>query len=117
MKTEIVNIPNRGICILISDIDPNDFMLSGGVPTMNMPPFTDVNKIAHAIRTSKKIQAIKEIRSQTGWGLKEAKDYIDKYFVGNFYDESLDDLGKIADQFVLDHAPVLDFLDKDEMEL
>ena len=118
MKTEIVNIPNRGICILISDINPKDLMLSGALPTIDMP-FTDVHEIAKHIRLGHKIAAIKEVRSQTGWGLKDSKDYLDKYYPSRDYNGLYNepDFVEISDKFVLDHSPAVDFIGQGEMEI
>jgi ribosomal protein L7/L12 len=37
------------------------------------------DEIQQLIESGKKIAAIKAIRQQTGWGLKQAKDYVDAY--------------------------------------
>lgn len=78
MKAEVVNIPGKGICILISDINVNEFIRRGALPNVDII-FTDVDTICEYIRAGRKIPAIKEVRAQTGWGLKEAKEYLDKY--------------------------------------
>lgn len=124
MKTEIVHIPGRGICILISDVDPKDF-INGikGIPTLDIDlgPFTNIYTIADQIRTGRKIAAIKEIRVQSGWGLKEAKEYLDKFFpMGAAYNMNPDDqrvfYNNCAEKFIKAHIPN-DFLEKDEMEI
>jgi ribosomal protein L7/L12 len=52
------------------------------IPTSANPPAPsaagDLNGQIHALLAkNQKIQAIKLVREQTGWGLKEAKDYVD----------------------------------------
>lgn len=112
MKTELMNIPNKGLCIVISELDAGEIIrgLKGEVPFFGGGIFNDVYVIADAIRDKKKIQAIKEVRAQTGWGLKEAKHFIDKYVPMGVRD----DFGyhAAADRFISDHVPK-DFI-KDE---
>jgi hypothetical protein len=83
MKAEIINLPEKGLCILISDIDLKDVNhpLSESISTFlsNGSNITNPFIIADAIREKKKILAIKELRAQTGWGLKDAKHYIDRW--------------------------------------
>lgn len=75
MKAEIINYPGKGLCILISDINPYEFLTE----VVGSTVFSDVNTIAELIEADQKIAAIKEVRHQTGWGLKEAKEYVDSY--------------------------------------
>ena len=120
MKAELYNILDKGICIVISEIKPKDFERLYGIkttyPYLGLQPnsnevFSNIGKIADEIRIGHKIAGIKEIRSQTGWGLKESKNYIDKYFDGTDHIRS-------AQRFIEDHVPdVPDFIDSDEMVL
>lgn len=112
MKSELMNIPGKGICIIISEINPNDFVYGEGISFYNGGVFKDIFKIADEIRRGKKIAAIKECREQTGWGLKEAKKYMDKYI---FYGVTNND-NDSADKFIQDHMPK-DFLENDEFKL
>lgn len=124
MKCDIVNVPNRGICILISDIDPKDFIKGmldndGSILKFSGGVFTDLYTIARYITERKKISAIKETRSQTGWGLREAKIYIEKYIPLNTYQDPIEfiDYDEAARKFVSDHAPKEDFIKNDDFEL
>jgi len=113
MKTEIINVPNKGICILISDLDLSQLSLKD-IPTVNAL-FTDVQAIALELRNGRKIGAIKKVREQTGWGLKEAKEYIDKYaIVGVEPSEVTNEASSI--KFIDDHR-MEDFLEREEMQL
>jgi len=42
-----------------------------------------VNAVAHSLHNHKKIEAIKTFRAATGAGLREAKDFIDKFCSGS----------------------------------
>jgi hypothetical protein len=113
MKSEIINVPNRGICILISDIDASQLsQLNIDIPTVNVL-FTDVLVIANEIKEGRKIGAIKKVREQTKWGLKESKEYIDKYTIdyGNHVRNEEASL-----KFISDHT-MDDFLEREEMQL
>lgn len=118
MKAELVNIPKKGVCILISDLDLNEFLkaFKMDISFFKNIIFTDVSVIADLIRVGRKIPAIKEVRGQTGWGLRVAKEYIDKYIphLSNMDDEELANAG---DRFIQDHMPIKDFLENGEMEL
>lgn len=121
MKCDIVNVPNKGICILISDIDPKDFIKGilnndGSILKFSGGVFTDLYIISQYIIERKKIAAIKEIRSQTGWGLRESKMYIEKYLPLNTHIEFID-YDEAARKFVSDHAPKEDFIKNDDFEL
>ena len=111
MKSELYNHPTKGICILISEIHQSDFV--GKIPSLGHG-FTDIAIIADEIRRGRKIGAIKEVRAQSGWGLKEAKYYIDNYIpMGYGHD---DEFGEIADRFIKDHLPK-DFIKIDDFRL
>ena len=116
MRTELVRVKGRGMCLLISGIP---FTKDGEVDMRDIRqyckhPFTDVSVIAAEIEMKRKIAAIKECRAQTGWGLKEAKEYIDKYYpMGIDYEF---DYEGAADKFVRDHSVIKEaFLKDDEM--
>lgn len=119
MKSEIINVPNKGICILISDIDASQLsQLNIDIPTVNIL-FTDVLAIANEIKEGRKIGAIKKVREQTGWGLKESKEYIDKYNVtyNHTSDSSFNNSNEEASlKFISDHT-MDDFLEREEMQL
>jgi len=109
MKAEIIQVPTKGLCILISDINPQDFFenninFGGGL-------FSDLHAITNQIKIGRKIMAIKEIRNQTGWGLKEAKEYMDKYIPTDHRNMNRDDFdySSAAERFIFDHTPK-DFL-------
>jgi hypothetical protein len=109
MKTELMHIPNKGLCIVISELDVKEIIqgLKGEVPFFGGGVFNDVYRIADEMRNGQKIPAIKEIRTQTGWGLKEAKQFCDKYMpmgAGNNFNYHA-----AADRFIKDHIPE-DFL-------
>ena len=112
MKAELVNVPNRGICILISELDLNMLLkYSGHSSNSTHPLIYNPAAVANEIRIGQKIAAIKELRSQTGWGLKESKEYIDKYmFPGNYNRDTA------AERFMSDHMPS-NFLDIEEMTI
>ena len=111
MRTELLKLQGRGLCIVISDIGS----ILDRVSDMNktvLSPFRDIHKIAEEMRRSK-IYAIKEVRNQTGWGLRESKEYLDKYyFPANHVGEN----NNASEQFLKDHL-LPDFLDQDEMEI
>jgi len=110
MKVEYVNIPNRGLCILISNIDIQKFIETNRVS--NDTIFSNVDIISNELRNKRKIGAIKEVRDQTGWGLREAKEYIDKYIpMGG---QNLEFYTKAADRFIKDHT-MEDFILTEEM--
>ena len=111
MKAELYKHPSKGICILISEIAQSDFL--GKIASLGHG-FTDIGIIADEIRKGRKIAAIKEVRAQSGWGLKEAKYYIDNYIpMGYGHD---DDFEEIADRFIKDHLPK-DFIKFDDFNL
>jgi len=114
MKTEIVKIPGKGVCILISDIDLNDlYNNTSELPIIGQSlfgPFSNIHVIADNIRDGRYIAAIKNIREQTGWSLREAKNYIDK-FKSN--ESNLLD----AEKFIKAHTIELDdFIGADEFK-
>ena len=115
MKTELMNIPGKGICIVISGVSPNDFVFGGDKPIYGGGVFKDIHIIADCIRNGKKIAAIKEIRTQTGWGLKEAKEYCDRY-TSNGYNQSEEMRIACADHFIREHMP-RDTFDVDDFKL
>ncbi len=117
MKTELMKIPNRGLCIVISELDAKEIIkgLGGECPDFGGGIFKDIYIIADFIREGKKIPAIKEIRSQTGWGLKDAKVYCDRFIPmgGNYESENYN---VYADKFIRYHMPP-DFIKDQEFEL
>jgi len=120
MKCDLVNVPNKGICILISDINPKDFimgMVKDGKNILNFGGgmFSDLYTIAKYIKEKKKISAIKEVRAQTGWGLRESKLYIEKYIPLDFID--FVSYSNCAEKFINDHAPKEDFIKNVDFEL
>ena len=126
MEAEVVNIPGKGICILLSKINSTDISKIVGTNWNKLASidllFTDLAAIADAIRIGHKIQAIKEVRSQTGWGLKEAKEYIDKFFppsYNNFNDPVAERNGwnRFADNFLNHHRPQVDFINEDDLKM
>ncbi len=121
-----MNIVGKGICIVISDIDPNDFVFGSDKPIYDDGGvFSDVKTIADCLRSGLKIAAIKEVRAQTGWGLREAKDYIDKYtnergFGNPQYNNNSSIVNNYcADNFIKEHSllPPTDLLDENEFKL
>lgn len=118
MKVEYIKVDGE-MCILIRDINPVTFnMGSLNVDHMITDTFRDPYKIGNEIRGQRKIAAIKEIRSQTGWGLKESKDYIDNYMPMGYGDGF--DFNIAADNFLRDHLKRVmegNFLSDDEMEI
>jgi len=115
-----MNIDGKGICIVISDINPSDFASSFGVP-QGIGNICDVHSIANEIRNGRRIAAIKELRAQTGWGLREAKDYIDKYSNEPGYGSLANGLAndRCAERFINDHTqkPLENLLDEDEFKV
>lgn len=117
MKVDYIKVDGE-MCILIRDINPITFNM-GALNVEHIPnsPFRDPYKIANEIRLQRKIGAIKEIRTQTGWGLKESKEYIDQYMpMGTLRDL---DYNIIADKFISYHSGILEgnFLSDDEMKI
>ena len=53
--------------------------LRGDITPLDTPPDTITPEIADAIRSGRKIEAIKLYRQAHGVGLKEAKDAVDEY--------------------------------------
>lgn len=122
MKTEIVNIPGKGVCILISDIDTKDFLKHGeDITKIHLNGIYNPRVIAEYIKDNRRISAIKELRGQTNWGLREAKEYIDKYYDMFFTNwergPGSEQLEKAANKFIQDHTPPEDFIKESEMTL
>lgn len=123
MKTEIVNIPGKGVCILISDIEVKDFLKYGEEFTkiQYINGIYDPHTIAENIKINRRISAIKELRKQTNWNLREAKNYIDKYYDMFFTNwergPGSEQLEKAANKFIQDHTPPEDFIKESEMTL
>ena len=44
----------------------------------NQVPAGLKNDLKHLVQRNQRIQAIKQLRTYTGWGLKQSKDYIDR---------------------------------------
>jgi len=124
MKTEIVNVPGKGVCILISEIDVNDFIQGvNSIPTLqtNGSPFSNVHLIADFIRKGQKIGAIKEVRQQTGWGLREAKEYLDRFMDTSYTyrmsaGEQMDVNERSAEHFIRHHT-IRDFFDEEDFKV
>lgn len=111
MKAEFVNIPNKGLCILISDIDIGRF-----VDTNVYHTFSNIDLIVEELRRGRKIAAIKEIRVQTRWGLKEAKEYIEKFIPQEFNYDNLQKWDEYANNFYNAHV-IKDFFKDGEFTL
>lgn len=125
MKIEILNIANRGPCLVISDFTSKDIgrIMDDNQVSIAGTSFTQakVYEIADCIRNGKKIQAIKIVRSETGMGLKEAKEYMDTWYPTNHNFNALnrnDDIKNISlsKKFILAHLPN-DFINSNEMEI
>ena len=56
------------------------------IPPLDTPSYgatcTQVDTLLDAMKTGKKIEAIKAYRAMTGIGLKESKDAVEKYYYG-----------------------------------
>ena len=115
MKAEFYNHPIKGMCILISDFSLNDVIK---MPQLNHGGiFSNPQRIADEISMGRKIPAIKEVREQTGWGLREAKEYIDQFFpMGLGRQWTQEDYDNFALKFIRAHMPN-DFLDEGEMTI
>jgi len=111
MKTEFYMHPEKGICLLISDFASNE-LNHMGLSNMTNTIIRNPNAIAIEIRNDNKIPAIKELRVQTGWSLKEAKEYLDKYMP----QPRLFDPQNAAERFLSDHT-LSDFLDAKDMQI
>jgi hypothetical protein len=125
MKTEIVNIPGKGICILISEIDVKEFLQGvDGAPTLKIynSPFTNIQIIAYEIRNGRRIGAIKEVREQTNWDLRKSKEYIDKFMpIGEISYHDDDEVkeqyyNRCAFKFLSAHERI-DFINDDEFKI
>jgi hypothetical protein len=119
MKVELIKVTGRGMCILISDLNPQALAQGAlNVEHIINGPFNDVHIIAEEIRMSRKIGAIKKIREQTGWGLRESKDYIDKFVPTGVPPEGFD-YNIAAENFIRQHCFVAEgeFVSSDEMEI
>ena len=121
MKTEIIKVRGRGMCILISGVNPQ-VLVDGALNIEHMiqnseSPFHNLELIAHEIRNKRKIAAIKEMRKQTGWGLKDSKEYIDR-FIPTGTPEGFD-YRLAAENFIIKHSWVSEgeFVSSDEMEI
>lgn len=117
MKAEIMHVQNKGLCLVISGLDFVGSKIDISRIAAQNSPFHDIHAIADCIAGNLKIPAIKEVRAQTGWGLKEAKLYIDKYLPMR---SNLDarGLAMASKKFIEDHTYVVeDFLDKDEFAI
>ena len=112
MKAELYMHPTKGLCILVSELNMSHLSKAGN--SFN-PLISNPYPIATLIRENRKIEAIKELRGQTKWGLKEAKEYIDKYMptTGPIRNYNAIEAG---DLFFSDHMPS-DFLEKDEFNI
>lgn len=126
MKAELMRLENKGICIVISDLEISALLTAvEDIPVAKKSsPFSNPNKIAELIVEGKKIHAIKEIRYQTGWGLKDAKSYIDRYLGTNYYETARmsEDERKIRDKkaansFLRDHLSIKNFIETDEFSV
>jgi hypothetical protein len=120
MKVEFMHIDGKGLSIVISDFNISDFganrMTNGTVVA-----FSDIKAIADCIRNGHKIAAIKELRAQTGWGLKESKEYIDKWTSDYNHHSYIEDRQRqqnntLADKFIKDHQ-IIDFLNDNEFKI
>lgn len=112
MKAELVNIPDKGLCILISELDMDTlFKYSGHITSSFHPLISNPAAIANEIRNGQKIAAIKELRYQTGWGLKESKEYMDRYMPTYNYNRYT-----ATEKFMSDHMPS-NFLEIEDMKL
>lgn len=121
MKTELMNIAGKGVCIVISELNVNEIIsaLGGNVTAFSNALFSNIHIIADEIRAGRKIAAIKETRSQTGWGLREAKEYIDKFIPPSGYGYGGPperDYGVCADNFLKTHMPK-DFIGDNDFKL
>jgi len=117
MKVDYIKVDGE-MCILIRDINPVTLNMGAlNVEHMVNEPFHDVHIIADEIRNRRKIGAIKKIREQTGWGLKESKEYMDNY-IPTGTPEGFD-YWIAADNFIRKHTYVMEgnFLSDDEMEI
>lgn len=84
VKSDLEWLKNRpGNGGLASTHRPKSFSSSTDAQDHNSAPSTIdqatfEERILFLTHESKKIQAIKEVREARGWGLKEAKDYVDQ---------------------------------------
>ncbi len=121
MKVDYIKVDGE-MCILIRDINEIMFNMGGALNVDHVryvDPFKDPYIIAHEIRNERKIPAIKEVRGQTGWGLKDAKHYVDRYMPMSPIPEGFD-YHVAAEKFLNDHIrqPLEgNFLSNDEMEI
>jgi len=74
------------------------------------PHLTNPNIISFFIRKGQRIRAIKEFRSQTGWGLKDSKNYLDNYEMGTVERCKLS-----ARRFIKEHS--IEFITIEEMTI
>lgn len=66
------------------DVHALDIMIDIDVTPVEVPGKAnpaDINELMRAIHAGEKIAAIKAYRIMTGYGLKEAKDAVEKYWV------------------------------------
>lgn len=115
MKAELFNHPNKGLCILISELNNTDLLCHMVGDKVNIPErytyFSNIHAIADELKAGRFISAIKEVRNQTYWGLKEAKDYLEKY---RNYGKGFIDYGE---RFIRDHTLPPNLLDNDDFKL
>lgn len=124
MRSEFVKVKGRGVCILISDLSIKYLLRSLEIEeelesgsSYHSGVFNDVMIISELIRSGQKIPAIKEVRTQTSWGLKEAKQYIDKFLPMGLNELGAFDYNHAAQSFINANMPVIDYLTEDEMEI
>ena len=116
MQVELMNIAKKGLCIVISGLEfteNNKIDLSRFI--MKTGNFHNLAPIAECIALNKKIPAIKEVRYQTGWGLKEAKEFVDRYLPMRVNLSEVE-CKKAAQKFIKDHT-FDDFFDEDDFNV
>lgn len=103
MKSELMHIEGKGLCIVISDIDFHAMIKEDRVVTSET--FKDPFIIAKLLREGKLISAIKEVRAQTNVDLKTAKAYIERYLNPRTFNNRTDkDFKEAAEAFLDEHT-------------
>jgi len=92
----VLALARDGWCGSVTELDD---MLDIDVPEptqMVYPATSDINRLmALMVEGTQKIEAIKLHRKLTGWGLKESKDEVEKYWVAKKPKEEGSTLGDI----------------------
>ena len=77
------DIDYKKVVIKLAQLDPDMFIKCANgsisdIPAINGMTRERVNEVREIVNSGKRIDAIKKVREYTKWGLKEAKEYVDR---------------------------------------